>query len=197
MKIELVKNLLPEELCKIKQLVGEAFVTNELFHNWGTLEERHDDVIKYMDYYVEYVYQSKALYSTEDKTGYIGLMDSKNAPAGPLLKMLLKMFRGFKFSKIKSLLSFIKQIENGNAKYAKSHHLDILMVCVDKGHQGKGIATSLVNFAKQMSDEKKIPLLFDTDMQSYAQMYEHLGCKLYNSITASNGVTRYNLVYNG
>ena len=149
MKIELVKNLLPEEHGKIKQLVGEAFVTNELFHNWGTLEERHDDVIKYMDYYVEYVYQSKALYSTEDKTGYIGLMDSKNAPTGPQLKMLLKMFRGFKFSKIKSLLSFIKQIENGNAKYAKSHHLDILMVCVDKGHQGKGIATSLVNFAKQ------------------------------------------------
>jgi GNAT superfamily N-acetyltransferase len=71
------------------------------------------------------------------------------------------------------------------------------MVCVDKNHQGKGIASELIRFAKEMSDKEEIPLLFDTDMKSYAEMYQHFGCNLYNAVTADNGVTRYCLVYNG
>ena len=68
------------------------------------------------------------------------------------------------------------------------------MVCVDKEHQGQGIATELVNFVKKMSDDKDIPLLFDTDMKEYAEIYQHLGCRLYNQVTADNSVTRYSLV---
>lgn len=34
-------------------------------------------------------------------------------------------------------------------------------------------------------------------MEAYAKMYQHLGCKLYNTKTALNGVTRYNLVWKG
>ena len=59
-------------------------------------------------------------------------------------------------SKIKSLMHFIKQIQSSNAEYAKEPHLDILLVCVDKEHQGKGIATELVDFAKKMSDDKGV-----------------------------------------
>ena len=73
--------------------------------------------------------------------------------------------------------------------------LDALMVCVDKGHQGQGIASELVAYAKNMSDTLGIPLLFDTDMKEYAEMYKHFGCELYNTVTADNGVTRYSLCY--
>ena len=109
--------------------------------------------------------------------------------------MLIKLLLGIKFSKIKAFLSFARQIEKSNEKYAKGKHISAMMVCVDKAHQGEGIASELVSFAKNMSDERGIPLLFDTDMKSYAEMYEHLGCELYNSVTADNGVTRYSLCY--
>lgn len=46
-----------------------------------------------------------------------------------------------------------------------------------------------------MSDTMGIPLLFDTDMKEYAEMYNHFGCELYNTVTADNGVTRYSLCY--
>lgn len=193
--ISRLENLSKEQLDRIKTLIGEAFVTNELFHNWGSIEDRREDVKKYMDLYVDCVYQSGELYANENLTGFIGLEDSLKAKKLPQIKMLFKMFTSIEFSKIKAMLNFVKQISGSNSRYAKEHHLDTLMVCVDKEHQGKGIAKELVRFAKDMSDELGIPLLFDTDMKEYAGMYQHLGCELYNTVKADNGVTRYSLCY--
>ena len=148
-----------------------------------------------MAFYVDYVYEAGELYANENLTGFIGLEDSGNAHKMPQVKMLFRMLKNIKFSKIKSLLAFVKQIEKANEMYVKERHIDALMVCVDKEHQGQGIASELVNYAKKMSDERSIPLLFDTDMKAYAEMYQHFGCELYNTITADNGVTRYSLCY--
>ena len=193
--ISKVENISEEQLEKIRVLVGEAFVTNELFHNWGSVEERRDDVMQYMALYVDFVYQAGELYANEDFTGFIGLEDSGNAHKLPQIRMLFRMLRKLPFSKIKALVSFAKQIGSSNEKYAKQRHIDALMVCVDKAHQGQGIASELVAYAKNMSDELGIPLLFDTDMKAYAEMYRHFGCELYNTVTADNGVTRYSLCY--
>lgn len=57
--------------------------------------------------------------------------------------------------------------------------------------KGKDMHDILYPYAK----EQNVPLLFDTDMAQYAQIYQHFGCELYNQTTASNGVTRYNLVW--
>ena len=59
-------------------------------------------------------------------------------------------------------------------------HIDILFVCVDKEYQGKGYARHLVEVAKKYAEEESVPLLFDTDMERYAQIYQHYGCELYN-----------------
>ena len=193
--ISRVEHISEEQLGKIRKTVGEAFVTNELFHNWGSVEERREDVMKYMALYVDYVYQAGELYANEDFTGFIGLEDSRNAHKLPQIKMLFRMLINIRFSKLKSLVGFAKQIGSSNAKYSKKRHLDALMVCVDKEHQGQGIASELVTYAKNMSDKLEIPLLFDTDMKEYAEMYQHFGCELYNIVTADNGVTRYSLCY--
>ncbi len=195
--VKKVRNLSDEQLKHIRRLVGEAFVSNELFHNWGTEAERRKDVLKYMSIYVDYVYEAGELYANRDMTGFIGIEDSGNKPVLPQLKMLFRMFRCFKFAKIKSFLSYAKQIGKANERYAKVRHIDTLMVCVDKKHRGKGIASELIEFAKERADATGIPLLFDTDMKSYAEMYQHFGCKLYNKVTADNGVTRYCLCYEG
>ena len=109
--------------------------------------------------------------------------------------MILRMFTSLPFVRIKSFLHFAKQVSRSNERYSKQRHIDALMVCVDKPHQGKGIASELIRFAMEKSDETGIPLLFDTDMQAYAEMYRHFGCELYNTVTADNGVTRYSLCY--
>lgn len=193
--IRKVEKLSAEELNKIKIIIGEAFASNELFHNWGSEDERRDDVMKYMAIYVDYVYKTGELYANEELTGFIGLEDSSHAPVMARIRMILTMMRKINRARIKSFLSFSKQISHSNEQYAKKKHIDILFVCVEKAHQGQGIARELVNYAKCQADKAGIPLLFDTDMKEYAEMYQHLGCQLYNSITADNGVTRYSLCY--
>lgn len=190
-----VENISEKELNKIKHIVGSAFVTNELFHEFGSIEERRPLVLKYMSACVDYVYESGALYSSDDGIGYIGLQYSENAPVFPQIKLIYRLFVRIPFKKLKKMLDFVKKIASGNKRYASKPHIDILMVAVDKKAQGKGYATQLISFAKQMAEQKNIPLLADTDMKDYVAMYKHLGFELYNSKTATNGVTRYNLVW--
>ena len=144
---------------------------------------------------MDFVYCAGELYANEEMTGFIGLEDSSHKAVWPQIKMLFSMLFEIKFSKVKSLLSFVKQISGSNEQYVKQRHFDALMVCVDKEHQGKGIASELIEFAKEKADEARIPLLFDTDMKAYAEMYQHFGCELYNTVSADNGVTRYSLCY--
>ena len=190
-----VNNLTDEQIDKIRKMIGEAFVSNELFHNWGTEEERREDVLKYMSLYVDYVYQAGELYSNDEMTGFIGLEDSGNKPVWPQIIMLFKMLTKIKYFRIKSLMNFVKQISKANDNYSKMRHIDALMVCVDKNCQGQGIASELIRYAQNMADETGVPLLFDTDMKPYAEMYQHFGCEMYNTVTADNGVTRYCLCY--
>lgn len=190
-----VENLSKEELKQIKKVIGEAFVTNELFHEFGSISERRELVMAYMDAYVECVYESGFLYQTEDETGYIGLALSQSEPLFPKLKMLIRMIRRIPIKTVKRYMHHIKQITGANDEYARQPHIDVLMVCVKKERQGKGIARQLVEYAQDMSRNLNVPLLFDTDMPDYAAMYQHMGCTLYNKVTADNGVTRYNLVW--
>lgn len=195
MAVRKVTGLTENELNRIRTLIGEAFVTNELFHNWGSPDVRRDDVMRYMSIYTDFVYEAGELYSNEEGTGFIGLEDSAHVNKRPQVKMLFRMFTSINLAKIRSLMRFVKQISGSNAQYAKSRHIDALMVCVDRSQQGKGVATELINFAKDMADSEGVPLLFDTDMKEYAKMYQHFGCELYNEVTADNGVTRYSLCY--
>lgn len=179
----------------IQRTIGEAFVTNELFREFGSIGERRPLVMRYMSVYVDFVLESKALYATDDGAGFIGLQYSENAPVLPQIKMLCRLFTSLPFSKIRKMLRHIRQIADTNKKYAEKPHIDILMAAVRKKAQGKGYATQLVRFAQDMAAQKNVPLLADTDMKQYAEMYRHLGFRLYHRKTASNGVTRYNLVW--
>lgn len=109
--------------------------------------------------------------------------------------MSLEMLRRIPFKTLKKFMHHVKQIKGGNTRYQRKPHVEVLMVCVKKAHQGEGIASRLVEYAKMMATEKAVPLVIDTDMPEYASIYQHLGCTLYNTITADNGVTRYNLVW--
>ena len=193
--IRKLEKLSAAQLDRVRAVIGEAFVSNELFHNWGPEAQRRGDVLKYMSVYVDCVYRAGELYANEDLTGFIGLEDSASAPVLPRVKMIGRLFAAQPFRRIRSLLGYVKQISKSNARYAKRRHLDALMVCVDRDRQGQGIASGLIRFAQAEADRLGLPLLFDTDMKAYADMYQHFGCELYNRVTAENGVTRYSLCW--
>lgn len=195
MQVRICENLSKNELGRIKKMVGEAFVTNELFHEFGDINTRRELVLKYMDIYLDYVYESRAMYATDDRNGVIGFISSEKAPIFPQIKMLVRLLFAIPIKVMKKYLWHVKQISNSNNLYASKPHIDILFVCVNREYQGKGYAQFLVQAAKEFATGEQLPLLFDTDMERYARIYEHYGCKLYNQTTALNGVTRYNLVW--
>lgn len=192
-----VEGLSKDELIELKREIGEAFVTNELFHEFGSLEERKPYVMRYMNWYVECVYHSGELYQTEDGNGILGVAYSDRQPNFPKLRMLFQMMFGIPLSKMKPFLRHINEIAECNKEYTKTPYTEILMVCVKKQAQKKGYTRQLVEYAKEMAVKRGLPLLFDTDMEEYANIYQHYGCTLYNTMTAFNGVTRYSLVWNG
>ena len=97
--MKLAENLSERELRKIRHVIGEAFITNELFHEFGSIEERRPLVMRYMAAYVDSVYESKALYATDDGLGFIGLQYSKEAPVIPQLRLLFRLFMRLPFGK--------------------------------------------------------------------------------------------------
>lgn len=193
--MKLVENLSKEQLKEISSQIGEAFVTNDLFHEFGTINDRKELVLKYMDACVTCVYESKTLYCSDDHKGYIGLAYSDNKKMLPQIKMLFKLIWRLPFPITKKFLGHIKQIIHGNEAYTKNTYLEILMVCVRKEYQKQGVTRELFEFAQRKAKDRMVPMLVDTDMEDYAKIYQHYGCNLYNTITASNGITRYNLVW--
>ena len=195
MAILKIQKLSKIELKVIKGIIGEAFVSNELFHNWGSEKERYEDVMKYMDAYVQYVYKSKQLYANDAYIAFIGIEDSRHPHRFRKLMMLIKMIFKIKYSRLKMILNYANQISSSNQKYSKKAHLECAMLCVKKDYQKMGYASELIEFAIRQAQKEKIPMLFDTDVKEYKEMYEHFGITCYNQIKANNGVTRYSLVY--
>lgn len=194
--MRLVENISENTLADIKKTIGEAFITNELFHEFGTIEERRESVLKYMDCYVQYVYDTKALYQNDTGTAFLGVCYSREEQFWPQMRMLWGILRAVPFRKLKRMLKQVKENTAGNKIYTKNPYIEILMVCVSKEARGRGCSRELVDFAKARAKEHRCPLLFDTDMKNYSDIYQHFGCRLYHQCTAANGVTRYNLVWN-
>jgi GNAT superfamily N-acetyltransferase len=195
--MKLVENLTKEEFNKTAELIGKSFVTNNLFWEFGDVHKREALVMAYMKAYVKCVYKSKSLYQNDEGDAFIGLSFSDEKALLPQIGLLISLIRIIPSNVRRGFLKFVKEIKNEDDTYTKGLHLETLMVCVSNEAQGKGRARELVDFAKSMAKDRNAPLLFDTDMKEYSDMYQHLGCELYHTKTATNGITRYNLVWKG
>ena len=111
-------------------------------------------------------------------------------------------------------LLLLKNIENDNwevlAKPAKRIKVGTIISfgngmlkakCTEEGEEGIRIVTFDYNaIFYELLDKLELRPIGEYTLHrrpvSYAKMYEHLGCRLYNKVTADNGVTRYCLCYN-
>lgn len=105
MQVKLCENISKNELDGMKRMIGEAFVSNELFHEFGDINTRRELVLKYMDIYLDYVYELGALYATDDRNGAVGFISSKNAPVFAQIKMLARLILAIPFKTLKMSVS--------------------------------------------------------------------------------------------
>lgn len=191
--MKLIENISKQKLNEIAKTIGDAFVTNEIFREFGNLEERKPLVLEYMKAYVQNVYKTKSLYSNDDETAFIGLCFSDKKSLFQQVLLLMKICKILPRDIRKRFFNQVSQITD--KKYSKTLHLEVLMVCVKKDFQGKGKMRELVDFAKEKASKRNALLVIKTDMEDYKNIYQHYGCTLYSTKKANNGLTRYNLFW--
>lgn len=191
--MKLVKNISKQKLNEIAKIIGDAFVSNDIFREFGNMDDRKSLVLKYMKAYVQNVYKTNCLYSNDDETAFIGLCFSKQKSLVQQIVLIIKIYIILPRKIRKNFFDQVSQITD--KKFLKTLHLEVLMVCVKKDCQGKGKMRELIDFAKTKAEEREAPLVIKTDMEEYKNIYEHYGCRLYSTKKADNGLTRYNLFW--
>lgn len=182
-------------LAEIKRIAGESFVGDDLFLEIGSLESRRPAVMDYMSHYVDYALAYKMLYANEEGNGFVALKRSWKSKAFADARLLRRLDRCMPEEPYRRMQEFTREIATPEHPYGGARHVSMLMLCVDAGARGHGLGRALVEFSQEFARKEGVPLLIDTDMPGNCALYQHLGCTLYRTKTARNGVTRHNLVW--
>ena len=145
-----------------------------------------EDMFTYIYAIVRAAYRSGVLYTTSKRReGY--LMLSGEGAGGAVgfvdgIKMIAaekKALGGFQNMKqfIDACFSDGGTIETRMRK-EKRKFLRIEMLVVRKEFQGQGYMHRMMDFAYALAEERRIPVILDTDDRDKASRYEHLGMKL-------------------
>ena len=145
-----------------------------------------EDMFTYIYAIVRAAYRSGVLYTTSDRReGY--LMLSGEGAGGTVgfvdgIKMIAaekKALGGIQNMKqfIDACFSDGGTIETRMRK-EKRKFLRIEMLVVRKEFQGQGYMRRMMDFAYALAEERRIPVILDTDDRDKASRYEHLGMKL-------------------
>ena len=190
-----IQNPTESELREIRRIAGESFAGDELFRELGEGAERTERIMVYMSHYVDYCVACGMLFGNDEDNGFVAISDSRSEHPLATARLFRKLKRALPRREYRALNAFSEQVATPPLPYAGYAHLEMLMLCVDAPQRGRGLGRELVEYSQSMADREGLPLLVDTDMPGNCEMYQHLGCELYNTTTAKNGVTRYNLVY--
>ena len=193
--IQLVKKASQQQLQTVREIAGQTFRNDELFHEFGSMPQRAALVDAYMSAYVDYSYSSKMLFANEDFSGFVALLQNGSEKYLPTKRLLRELKKAIPRDAYERFMAFSDEVAWHENPYARYDYLDVLMLCVDPQRQGSGLGRELIEFSMNRSRQMRAPLLIETDMPQNAQMYQHFGCKLMRAFTASNGVTRYNLIW--
>ncbi|MGX8688904.1 MAG: GNAT family N-acetyltransferase, partial [bacterium] len=76
----------------------------------------------------------------------------------------------------------------------KRKFLRIEMLVVRKEFQGQGYMRRMMDFAYALAEERRIPVILDTDDRDKASRYEHLGMKLDRIRSCAERFHMYDLI---
>lgn len=200
-----LQGLNEEELSEISRQISDAFYDytyNEADIGLIKFISDREDMFTYIHGIVRAAYRSGVLYTTsERREGY--LMLSGEGAGGQIgfwdgMKMIAaekKALRGFRNMKkfISACFSDGGTIETRMRK-EKRKFLRIEMLVVRKEFQGQGYMRQMMNYAYSLADERKIPVILDTDDRDKASRYEHLGMKLDRVRSCGDHFHMYDLI---
>jgi len=161
-----------------------------------------EDMFTYIHAIVCSAYRSGVLYTTSERRegylmlsgegagGAIGFMDGMRMIAAE--KKALGGFRKMK-DFINACFSDGGTMETRMQK-EKRKFLRIEMLVVRKEFQGQGYMRRMMNYAYSLADERRIPVILDTDDRDKASRYEHLGMKLDRVRSCAERFHMYDLI---
>ena len=178
-----------EQIREISRQIADAFYDYRYSEeDMGLIRfiSTREDMFTYIHAIVRSAYRSGVLYTTSRRReGY--LMLSGEGAGGSIgfgdgMKMIAaekKALGGFQKMKefIDACFSDGGTIETRMRK-EKRKFLRIEMLVVRKEFQGQGYMRRMMDFAYALADERRIPVILDTDDRDKASRYEHLGMKL-------------------
>lgn len=188
-KVRKLQGLKEAELQEISRQIADAFYDysyNEADLGLIKFITSRENMFTYIHGIVQAAYRSGVLYTTSDaREGY--LMLSGEGAGGTIgfvdgMKMIIaekKALGGFRNMKnfIDACFSDGGSIETRMRK-EKRKFLRIEMLVVRKEFQGQGYMRQMMEYAYALADERKVPVILDTDDKDKAARYEHLGMKL-------------------
>ena len=184
-----LRGLDEDQIREISRQIADAFYDYEYNEeDIGLIRfiPTREDMFTYIHAIVRAAYRSGVLYTTSKRReGY--LMLSGEGAGGAIgfvdgIKMIAaekKALGGFQNMKqfIDACFSDGGTIETRMRK-EKRKFLRIEMLVVRKEFQGQGYMRRMMDFAYALAEERRIPVILDTDDRDKASRYEHLGMKL-------------------
>ncbi len=193
--MELVRKPSAEFRAEIHRIMGESFAGDEVFRAFDVDGRKRELVCAYMAHYVDFAIACKKLYANEERNGFVVL--NRENTSHPFREMQLdrKLRSSIPHRCLDGLEEFATEVADTTSTYRSNPYLELLNLCVDESQRGQGLGKAIVEFCKGQAHAQGVPLIIDTDMPNNRDMYLHMGCELYRTFEASNGVTRYNLVW--
>ena len=184
----LLKNLSKTEIEEISRHVSDSFYDYEYCSEDLGLRKyitNRDDMFVYIHAIVQAAYKSGLLYATSQaREGYMfiageGIGSISFVPGMKMIFAEKKALGGFK--KMKDFVS--ASFSDGNTietrmKKAKRKFIRIEVLVVRKDFQKQGFMRKMMEDVYRIADEKKLPVILDTDDREKASRYEHLGMTL-------------------
>lgn len=159
-----------------------------------------DKILRYLEMSIRTALKSGWIYSVGDnREAYIAISYSDSHP--PLHIMLSFPFRAMKAVGIRSLYDLSQLLKNGGLSLADrmkkngEKFLSVEMLCVRKEYQGKGYMRMAMEEVFSLADEKRLPVVLETDETLKADKYRHLGMQLEGVRRFTHEIALYEMVY--
>ena len=182
------ENLTKEEIENLSQQITDAFYDYEYSSKDQGLKQYfadRNDMYTYIHAIIRASYCSGLLYTTSDnQEGFIVLSGEGMGSIGFVdgMKMIFaekKALGGWKKMKafVASSFSDGGSIETRMRK-AKRKFIRVEVLVVRKEYQKQGFMREMMEYVYDIADEKKLPVILDTDDMNKCLRYQHLGMTL-------------------
>ena len=158
-----------------------------------------DRIFRYLEMSIRTAIKSGWIYSVCNNNEAYAISYFDSPP--PLHVMLSFPFRAMKAVGTRPLYDLSKLLKKGGASLAdrmkknEEKFLSVEMLCVRKEYQGKGYMRKAMEEVFRLADEKRLPVVLETDETLKADKYRHLGMEQEGVRRFTPEIAFYEMIY--